>query len=108
VTKKATRSDGKEVNTMFQSMKARLLALGAAGAILVSGLVGIAATSAQATTPTPASPPAASQQVPDGPDREANEVPGGEEAEPNEPALPGGGHADQDGVDVEHDFQGIE
>ena len=91
---------------MFQTMKARLLALGATGAILVSGL-GIAGVNAQ-STPTPASPPAASQQIPNGSDREANEVPGGEEAEPNEPALPGGGHADQEGVDVQHDFEGIE
>jgi cytoskeletal protein RodZ len=102
------RSDGKEVNTMLQSMKARLLALGAAGAILASSLVGIAAVNAQTATPTPTSPPAATQQAPDAPDREASEAPGNETAEPNEPALPGGGHADQDGVDVQHDFQGIE
>jgi cytoskeletal protein RodZ len=108
VTKKATRSNGKEVNAVLQSMKARLLALAAAGAILVSGLVGIAAVNAQTTTPTPTSPPAATQQVPDGSDQEASEAPGSETVEPNEPALPGGGHADQDGVDVQHDFQGIE
>jgi hypothetical protein len=31
-----------------------------------------------------------------------------EQAEANEPALPGGGHADAEGVDVDYQFDGIQ
>ncbi len=91
---------------MFDSLKAKLLALGAAGAILVGTMGGIAAVHAQAdANPTPDTS-AAAQQAPD--DTEATEVAGVETEEANEPALPGGGHQDQPEVDVQHEFVGIE
>lgn len=92
---------------MFQSMKVRLLTLGAGAALLASGLVGMGVVRAQ-TAPPSGTPPAATQQAPTGAEREANETPGAEKNEANEPALPGGGHADQPGVDVQHEFDGIE
>jgi hypothetical protein len=94
---------------MFESMKVRLLALGAAGVILASALGGISAIHAQSPTPTPSNPAAVTQQqLPDEPEREAAaETSASDKVEANE-NLPGGGHADQPGVDVQHEFQGIE
>lgn len=92
---------------MFQSMRARLLTLGAGAALLASGVVGMGVVRAQ-TAPPSNTPSAATQQAPNDPEREANEIPGAEKQEANEPALPGGGHADQPGVDVQHEFDGIE
>ena len=89
---------------MLQTMKTRLLALGATAAIIGSTLGGVAVANAQ-TTP-PANSPAASQQVANDTPPEANES-AVEQVEKGEPALPGGGHTDQ-GANAQHDFQGIE
>jgi hypothetical protein len=39
---------------------------------------------------------------------EAAETSAPEQAEPNEPALPGGGYADSDGVNADTQFEGIQ
>ncbi len=91
---------------MLGTLKTKLLAGAAALALLGAAVGGSAAVYAQTSQPT--QPPAATQQVESQERAEASEVPGVEKQEANEPALPGGGHADQPGVDVQHDFQGIE
>jgi hypothetical protein len=63
-------------------------------AALAVGTLG--SMSAYADTTPPASPAA-----------EAAEPTTPETAEANEPALPGGGHADADGTDVDNQFDGI-
>lgn len=89
---------------MLQTMKTRVLALGATAAIVGSALGGVAIAHAQ--TPPPSNPPSASQQATNETSQEANES-AMEQVEKGEPALPGGGHADQ-GTNAQHDFQGIE
>jgi hypothetical protein len=78
-------------------------------AILAAGLLGIAGLGtgvamAQSTT-TPA-PPAASATTPDNTEVQGTEVAGVEE--PGDANLPGGGHADAPGQNVDHQFEGVE
>jgi uncharacterized protein YfaQ (DUF2300 family) len=91
---------------MLETLKAKVLA-GAAGLALLGAAVGGSAA-VYAQTSQPSQPPAATQQAEAQEPAEATAVPGVEKQEANEPALPRGGHADQPGVDVQHDFQGIE
>jgi hypothetical protein len=65
-------------------------------AVLAVGALGSVAVYAD-TTP-PAAPAAAEAAEPTTP----------EAAEPNEPALPGGGHADADGTNVDNQFDGVQ
>jgi hypothetical protein len=67
---------------------AAMLAVGALGSV-----------TAYAETPPPATPAATEPAEPTA----APEV-----AEANEPALPGGGHADADGTNVDNQFDGIQ
>lgn len=100
---------------MFESTKAKLLGAGV-GLMLIgsaaggTALLGITSTAAQTPPATPAvTQNAPANQTPD--TAETTNAPEGakaETAEANEPQLPGGGHADADGVDVQHDFQGVE
>ncbi|MDE3094852.1 MAG: hypothetical protein KGK07_02490 [Chloroflexota bacterium] len=100
---------------MFESTKAKLLGAGA-GLMLIgsaaggAALLGITSTAAQTPTNTPVvTQNAPANQTPD--TAETTNAPEGAKAETteaNEPQLPGGGHADADGVDVQHDFQGVE
>lgn len=92
---------------MFDTMKAKLVGAGvaltllgtAAGGAALSGITAAGAQTPPANTPT-VTEPAGTQ--PEAPETAA------ETAEANEPQLPGGGHADADGIDVQHDFQGIQ
>ncbi|TAK68403.1 MAG: hypothetical protein EPO22_02240 [Dehalococcoidia bacterium] len=91
---------------MFETMKSKVLGAGLGLALISSAVGGVAMTgltSVGAQTP-PANTPAVTQQAEK---PEANES-AGDAPEANEPQLPGGGHADADGVDVQHDFQGVE
>jgi hypothetical protein len=65
-------------------------------AALAVGTLG--SMSVYADTTPPATPAAA----------EAAETTASEQAEPNEPALPGGGHADADGTNVDNQFDGVQ
>jgi hypothetical protein len=102
------RRIGKEVSRMLQSLKSRLLALGTAAALVGGTLGGIGLVHAQTPQPSNTAPAVTQQQLPDEPEQEAAaETSGSDKVEANE-NLPGGGHADQPGVDVQHEFQGIE
>ena len=91
---------------MFETMKSKVLGAGL-GLALVGSAVGCVAmtglTAAGAQTP-PANTPAVTQQA-EKPEANESAV---ETPEANEPQLPGGGHADAAGADVQHDFQGVE
>jgi hypothetical protein len=97
-----------EVNHMNIKRK---LAMAAAGVLSIMG-VGVGAALAQ----TPASstpPPSASAQAPTNAtaDPNAPEALGTEAATPEDPGdvnLPGGGHADPAGQNVDHQFDGVE
>jgi hypothetical protein len=65
-------------------------------AVLAVGALG--SMSVYADTTSPAAPAAA----------ELAETTTPEAAEPNEPALPGGGHADADGTNVDNQFDGVQ
>jgi hypothetical protein len=65
-------------------------------AVLAVGALG--SMSVYADTTPPATPAAAEAAEPTTP----------EVAEPNEPALPGGGHADADGTNVDNQFDGVQ
>jgi len=95
---------------MFETMKTKILGAGLGLALVGSAVGGVAMTGlTSAGAQTPPSTPAVTQS-------ESAEVPGAPEAaesatdaaEANEPQLPDGGHADAAGVDVQHDFQGVE
>ncbi|MHB8377155.1 MAG: hypothetical protein ACYDEB_09410 [Dehalococcoidia bacterium] len=96
---------------MFESMKAKLLGAGA-GLMLVGSAAGGAAllgiTSTAAQTPPAVTQNAPANQTPD--TAETAKAPeGANTAEANEVLPPGVvPHADADGVDVQHDFQGAE
>ncbi len=88
---------------MFETMKSKVLGAGLGLALVGSAVGGVAMTgltSAGAQTPPNTPSVTQSQQA------EAPET--ADKPEANEPQLPGGGHADADGVDVQHDFQGVE
>ncbi len=92
---------------MLTTLKAKLLAGGASLALLAAAVGGGVAVHAQTSQPT--QPPAATQTaqppaVPQQAEPENGEVKGIGKVETDGP----GGHADQDGVDVQHDFQGVE
>jgi hypothetical protein len=82
------------------------LAIGAAGVLSVVGIgSGVAfAQASSSTTPPAASSTAAPDTGPEAP--EAVETPGVEE--PGEANLPGGGHADPAGENVDHQCEGVE
>ena len=84
---------------LIAPVTAAMLAVGAIGSI-----------SAYAETPPPATPPAATPPAPGAPAAEAAEptTSASDVAEANEPALPGGGHADADGTNVDNQFEGIQ
>jgi len=68
-------------------------------AMLAVGAVG--SMSVFAASPVPATAAVTAET-------EAAETTAPEVAEPNEPALPGGGHADADGVNADTQFEGIQ
>jgi hypothetical protein len=68
-------------------------------AVLAVGALG--SVSVYADTTPPAAPAAAEAA-------DAAEPTTPEAAEPNEPALPGGGHADADGTNVDNQFDGVQ
>ncbi len=91
---------------MFDTMKSKVLGAGIGLALVgsaIGGIVTTGLTSAGAQTP-PSTPGVTQSQQADA--SETAEAP--DTAEANEPQLPGGGHADPDGVDVQHDFEGVE
>ncbi len=91
---------------MFETMKAKVLGAGLGLALVGSAVGGVAMTgltAASAQTP-PTNTPAITQPATT-PEKPESAV---EATEANEPQLPGGGHADAAGVDVQHDFQGVE
>lgn len=63
-------------------------------AVLAVGALGSMSVHADTTPPATAA--------------EAAETTTPEQAEPNEPALPGGGHADADGANVDNQFDGVQ
>ncbi|HET7701014.1 MAG TPA: hypothetical protein VFM06_09140 [Candidatus Limnocylindria bacterium] len=71
----------------------RWLIVPVTAAALAVGVLG--SMSAYADTTPPATAEAAETNTP-------------EQAEANEPALPGGGHADADGTDVDNQFDGVQ
>lgn len=71
----------------------RWLIVPVTAAALAVGVLG--SMSAYADTTPPAKAEAAETNTP-------------EQAEANEPALPGGGHADADGTDVDNQFDGVQ
>ncbi len=93
---------------MFETMKAKAIGAGV-GLALIGSVVGGAAltgiTGASAQTP-PTNTPAVTQSVQ--PDTAETTTAAESVAEANEPQLPGGGHADANGVNVQNDFQGIQ
>ncbi len=94
---------------MFETIKSKVLGAGLGLALVGSAVGGVAMTgltSAGAQTP-PSTPSVTQSQPADAPGADAPES-ATDTAEANEPQLPGGGHADADGVDVQHDFQGVE
>ena len=97
---------------MFETMKSKLLGAGLGLALVGSAVGGVAmtgVTAAGAQTP-PSTPDVTQSQPAETPGAEAPEAPDSatDAAEANEPQLPGGGNADAPGVDVQHDFQGVE
>ena len=89
---------------MFDTMKAKVLSAGVGLALIgtaIGGatLTGITAAGAQ----TPVATQSQAAETPDTP----GATEGAEQPEANEQELPGG-HEDPDGVDVQHEFQGVE
>jgi hypothetical protein len=80
-------------------------------AVLAAGLLGVAGLGtgvAVAQSSTTSAPPAATATSPDNTELPGTEVEGVEQAEPGEANLPGGGHADAPGQNVDHQFEGVE
>jgi len=105
-------------------MRKRIIAAGGLAALLLGG-VGVTSAFA-ATSPTPTTPPVV-QSGPQSTVPEPGEVAGAESAESateapetapgveangaeaaQDASLPGGGHADPDGQNVDHQFDGVE
>lgn len=89
---------------MFETLKAKLLTAIAGIALVGAAVSGGAIVHAQSNS---TQPPAAIQQAGPGEGDEAPEAAGVESPE-DDAGLPGGGHADQEGVDVQHEFEGVE
>jgi hypothetical protein len=87
ITQRKEATQMKSRKWLIVPVTAAALAVGALGSI-----------SAYAETTPPAAPAAA----------EAPETTTPEVAEPNEPDLPGGGHADADGTNVDNQFDGVQ
>lgn len=96
------------------SFKQSILLVGTPAILAVGGLSSIAASA-----PTPTATPAQQTKPAAGPAETTNaaeaatgaaDTTGTAEtaAEANEPALPGGGHADPAGQNVDHQFEGVE
>jgi hypothetical protein len=96
----------KEDVAMLERMKTKLLGVGVGLALIGATVGGGIAVHAQTSPPATTSPSATATV--NGPEQEGPETANVEKAEPNEPALPDGGHQDQAGVDVQHEFSGIE
>jgi len=75
--------------------KKKWLLVPVTAAMLAVGAIGSMSVYADTTPPATAAAEAAETTAP-------------EQAEPNEPALPGGGHTDADGANVDYQFDGIE
>jgi hypothetical protein len=75
--------------------KKKWLLVPVTAAMLAVGAIGSMSVYADTTPPATAAAEAAETTAP-------------EQAEPNEPALPGGGHADANGANVDYQFDGIE
>jgi len=75
--------------------KKKWLLVPVTAAMLAVGAIGSMSVYADTTPPATAA-------------AEAAETTAAEQAEPNEPALPGGGHTDVDGANVDYQFDGIE
>lgn len=105
---------------MFDTMKKKPFGAGVALALVGSTLGGVAMVGLpSAAAQTPPNTPAVTQQAAPGTSQTPQAEPtdtaeapecanAPETADANEPQLPGGGHADPAGVDVQHDFQGVE
>jgi hypothetical protein len=98
----------------LKSLKSKpgLALFGASGMIAVAAFAGTTMIT-RAASPTPStSAQAAPAEAAEAPGTEAPEAPGTEKPEANEPALPGGGHADEaPGAAesaVDHQFNGVE
>lgn len=89
----------------------RKLAILALGVTAVTGL-GVAATQVASAQSNTSSPPATSQQQPTKDEKSSAESPNATEAsgheDPGDANLPGGGHADPAGQNIDHQFQGVE
>jgi hypothetical protein len=79
------------------SFKQSILLVGTPAILAVGGLSAMAASA-----PTPKATPAQQTKPPAEPAETADA------AEATEPALPGGGHADAAGQNVDHQFEGVE
>ncbi|MDQ2912898.1 MAG: hypothetical protein M3T56_06545 [Chloroflexota bacterium] len=75
--------------------KKKWLLVPVTAAMLAVGAIGSMSVYADTTPPATAAAEAAETTAP-------------EQAEPNEPALPGGGYADVDGVNADTQFEGIQ
>jgi len=96
VTFELARSQRKETKMkasrkwLLVPVTAAMLAVGALGSMSVFAASPAPATAAETAT------------------AEATETTAPEVAEPNEPALPGGGYADADGVNADTQFEGVQ
>ncbi len=79
-------------------------------AVSLIGVAGLGTGVALAQTTTAPKGPAVTSQVKDAPGQETSATTENapEKAEPGEANLPGGGHADPAGQNVEHQFDGVE
>lgn len=79
-------------------------------AVSLIGVAGLGTGVALAQTPTSPKGPAVTSQVKEAPGQETSAATENapEKAEPGEANLPGGGHADPAGQNVDHQFDGVE
>jgi hypothetical protein len=114
---RAKQRQGGEHTIQMPSFKQTILLVGTPAVLFVGGLSAMAASSpAPTTTPAPtqqtqpASEPAETADAAESATGAAESQTGTAEsaAEANEPALPGGGHADAVGQNVDHQFEGVE
>lgn len=94
-------------------MNMKRMAAAVAGVLTLGGLgsgVALAGSSGTVTPATEKVQPVTSAQAPDDPnepaEKEGTEQKGAEE--PGDENLPGGGHADPEGQNVDHQFEGVE
>lgn len=90
-------------------IKQRLAVL-AVGLLAVAGLGTGVAVAQSKTTVAPPTATATAQEQTETPGQELPEAAenGPEQVEPGEANLPGGGHADAPGQNVDHQFEGVE